>query len=163
MIRVFEDQDFEAIEEIYTLAKLDEFRFERGPFELIPLRQDEERLRGLMESVIFVYADKGIRGYGAVYENEIRTLLVHPLFRRQGVGNQLFGHMIAWIGRPVTLCVARSNVAAKALYQQYGFKVTEEFEACYNGKPVLANKMEQSSTIFGKSSADTAFSRSRTR
>ncbi|MFS8151246.1 hypothetical protein [Vreelandella titanicae] len=91
MIRVFEDQDFEAIEEIYTLAKLDEFRFERGPFELIPLRQDEERLRGLMESVIFVYADKGIRGYGAVYENEIRTLLVHPLFRRQGVGNQLFG------------------------------------------------------------------------
>jgi ribosomal protein S18 acetylase RimI-like enzyme len=70
---------------------------------------------------------------------------------------------LVWIGRPVTLCVARSNVAAKALYQQYGFKVTEEFEACYNGKPVLANKMEQSSTIFGKSSADTAFSRSRTR
>lgn len=146
MIRAFRDQDFEAIEEIYSLAKLDEFRFERSQFVPIPLRQDEARLRELLESTIFVYDDKGIRGYGAVYENEIRTLLVHPLFRRQGVGGQLLDHMIAWIGSPATLCVAKSNVTAKALYQQYGFRVTGEFEACYNGKSVLANKMEQSCT-----------------
>lgn len=146
MIRIFTEQDFEAIEEIYSLAKLDELRFERGQFALMPLRQDETRLRELMESTIFVYDDKGIRGYGAVYGNEIRTLLVHPLFRRQGIGSQLLGRMIAWIGSPATLCVAKSNVTAKALYQQYGFRVTEEFGAYYNGKSVLANKMEQSCT-----------------
>lgn len=146
MIRIFRDQDFEAIEEIYSLAKLDELRFERGQFVLMPLRQDETRLRELMESTIFIHDDKGIRGYGAVYGNEIRTLLVHPLFRRQGIGSQLLDHMIAWIGSPATLCVAKSNVTAKALYQQYGFRVTEEFGVYYNGKLVLANKMEQSCT-----------------
>lgn len=143
MIRAFEDQDFESIEEIYSLAKLDEFLFEHGKFVLIPLRQDEERLRELMGSTIFVYDDKVVRGYGAVYGNEISTLLVHPSFRRQGIGSQLLHHMITWIGSPATLCVAKSNVTAKALYQQYGFRVVEEFETCYNGKPVLANRMVQ--------------------
>ncbi|GEN27123.1 hypothetical protein HVA01_07690 [Halovibrio variabilis] len=97
-----------------------------------------------MKSTIFVYDDKGIRGYGAVYENEILTLLVNPLFRRQGVGSQLLEHVIAWIESPATLCVAKSNVTAKALYQHYGFRVIGEFDACYNGEPVLANKMERS-------------------
>ncbi|MDQ7728507.1 GNAT family N-acetyltransferase [Halomonas sp. SpR8] len=141
-IRAFRTSDFEAIEKIYSLAKLDEFRFEQDQFVLIPLREDETRLRELLESTIFVHDDKGIRGYGAVYGNEIRTLLVHPLFRRQGVGGQLFSHMIAWVGGPATLCVAKSNVTAKALYQQYGFRVTGEFEACYNGKSVIANTMD---------------------
>ncbi|MFY0665515.1 MAG: GNAT family N-acetyltransferase [Natronospirillum sp.] len=140
-IRAFQDRDMDAITEIYALSKLDELRYETGEFELLPLMQDEVRLRELMESEIFVYDDGGVLGYGAVFENEIRSLFVHPQSRGKGIGKSLLEHLISQVGKPATLYVAKSNAPAKAMYQKYGFAVTKEFEAFYNGKPVLANQM----------------------
>ena len=141
MIRKFQESDFEKVNEIYSLSKLDELRFEREAFELLPLEEDEKRLRELMESEIVVYEDDGILGYGAIYQNEIRSLFVHPLSRGQGVGSALFDHLIAKVGTPTKLYVAKSNLPAKSMYHKYGFTVTQEFETSYNGKSVLANEM----------------------
>ncbi|MFG6666253.1 GNAT family N-acetyltransferase [Halomonas sp. HNIBRBA4712] len=141
MIREFQESDFEKVNEIYSLSKLDELRFEREVFQLLPLKEDEKRLRDLMESEIFVYEDDGILGYGAIYQNVIRSLFVHPLYRGQGVGSALFGYLIAEVRTPTKLYVAKSNFPAKSMYHKYGFTVTGEFEASYNGKSVLANEM----------------------
>lgn len=144
-IRTFQDSDVDAITEIYSLSKLDELRYEDDGFELLPLEKDEKRLRELMESRIFVYDEGIILGYGAVFENEIRALFVHPLSRGRGIGKSLLEYLISQAGSQTgtsaTLYVAKNNAPAKAMYQKYGFTVTKEFEAFYNGKPVLANEM----------------------
>ncbi len=141
MIRNFLESDFEQVSEIYSLAKLDELRFEEQAFELLSLRDDETRLQALMESEIFVYEDNGLLGYGAIYQNVIRSLFVHPLFRGKGIGSALFDHLMSRVETPATLYVAKSNLPAISMYQKQGFEVTREFETSYNGKAVLANEM----------------------
>lgn len=140
-IRPFEPSDFSAIEEVYAISKLDELRFEMSSFELLPLKQDTQRLQDLMASRIFVYDDSGIQGYGAVSGSEIRAVFVHPMHRGKGIGKQLLEHLMLHAGNGATLFVAKSNQPAVALYQRYGFEVSREFGTFYNGKPVLANEM----------------------
>lgn len=140
-IRNFQDGDFAVIAEIYSLSKLDELRYEDSKFELLPLEKDERRLREMMESRIFVYDDGGILGYGAVFENEIRALFVLPTSRGRGIGKRLLEYLITQVGTTATLCVAKNNTPAKTMYQKYGFTVIREFEALYNGRPVMANQM----------------------
>lgn len=140
-VREYQDGDFNAIAEIYSLSKLDELRFEVDRFELLPLKSDEGRYRETMESRIFVYDDGGVLGYGAVFKNEIRALFVHPRFRGNGVGKSLLDYLILQADTPTVLYIAESNSPAKSLYQKYGFSVTKAFETEYNQKPVLANEM----------------------
>ncbi|MCH8529477.1 MAG: GNAT family N-acetyltransferase [Saccharospirillum sp.] len=140
-IRAYRDDDFPSIAEIYDSSKLDELVFEEGPFELLPLERDEKRLKETMESTLYVYEDGEILGYGAVFGNEIRALFVHPSFRGKGVGKKLLDHLITQAETPATLHVAKSNRAAKSIYQKHGFRVTEEYVATYDGKQVLANVM----------------------
>ena len=147
MIRKFRESDFESVSDIYSLSKLDELRFEQEMFEFVPLKNDTKRFRELMESEIFVYEDGGILGYGAIYQNMIRSLYVHPLSRGSGVGSALFDHLIAQVETPATLYVAKSNHPAKSMYLKYGFSITREFETSYNGKAVLANEMVRESDL----------------
>lgn len=140
-IRPIEADDFDVIARIYALSKLDELRFEHQEFELLPLEQDPKRLAELMESRIYVYDDKGIRGYGAVHGAEIRALFVHPQARGMSIGARLLEHLLLETQGPPRLYVAKTNAPAKNLYRRYGFRVTKEFETTYNGRPVLANEM----------------------
>lgn len=82
-IRKYCEDDYKDILEIYSKSKLDELLFEKTEFELLPLESDEKRLTQLMESEIFVYAEKQVIGYSAVYRSEIRALFVHPDNRRK--------------------------------------------------------------------------------
>jgi putative acetyltransferase len=145
-IRKFSDADFDAIEAIYNLSKLDELQFEPLSFRLLPLRQDARRFAALMACDIFVYEDSAIQGYGALFhasagQSEIRTLYVHPSYRGQGVAKRLLAFMVGLAGGEVSLNVARSNAPAKALYYAHGFCDVAEFETDYNGVPVWANRM----------------------
>jgi putative acetyltransferase len=142
-IRKYKTDDFVSISEIYSLSKLDELQQEKTDFELLPLASDTKRLNQLVESDIYVYDENGVIGYCAIYDSEIRALFVHPDFRNIGIGKKMLEFLLAKINGNITLYVAKSNVTAKTLYSQYGFEVTDEFETSYNGKPVLANKMER--------------------
>ena len=143
-IREFRSKDFGSIESIYNLSKLDELRFESAKFELLPLSQDEKRLRGLLESKIFVYESDRILGYGAYWGSEIRALFVDPACRGQGIGSRLLNFMLQLVIHPAILYVAKTNESAKSIYSRYGFQVIDEFSTTYNGVSVLANKMLRS-------------------
>ncbi len=140
-IRAYTEKDHAAIQSIYSAAKLDELRFEEAPFEFLPLDRDEKRLGLLLESEIYVCEEDGIVGYCARYGSEIRALFVHPHWRGKGIGRCMLEFLLTRIPGQAHLYVARSNMSAKNLYIQYGFKVVEEFETSYNGVPVIANKM----------------------
>jgi len=150
-IRPYRENDFAAIVGIYADSKLDELRFEGKAFQLLPLEDDATRLAELMESDIYVYVsvceneNENIVAYGALYGSVIRALFVSPSARGKGVGKELLEFMLRKVDGKVkgsaSLYVAKSNTPAKQLYQQYGFKVTAEFETHYNGGSVFANKM----------------------
>jgi len=143
MIRDFCDDDFLVILDIYSASKLDELNNEHEKFELLPLLKDKKRLALLQESKVVVFEDSEVRGFGAFYENEIRSLFVHPSSRGIGVGRAIFEYLLEEIEVRALLYVTKSNYRAKAFYEQYGFSVILEFETSYNGKPVIANEMRQ--------------------
>lgn len=140
-IRKFKDSDYPAIFKIYALSKLDELRFEENQFELLPLEKDQKRFSELNESDIYVYDDRGVIGYGALFGSEIRSLFVIPGARGRGIGKSLLEFLLSKISGEASLYVAQSNYPVKKLYGDYGFKVVDEFETNYNGTPVFANKM----------------------
>ncbi|MEY8239710.1 MAG: GNAT family N-acetyltransferase [Cycloclasticus sp.] len=140
-IRPYCENDYQKILDIYAESKLDELRFEKTKFELLPLDKDKERLAELTESDIYVYEDKEIIGYAALFKSEIRALFVCPTARSRGIGTCLLEFLLSKINDAATLYVAKTNMPAKQLYQKYGFSVTNEFQTEYNGKPVFASEM----------------------
>jgi putative acetyltransferase len=143
-IRPYEDRDKMAVLNIYASSKMDELIHENEKFEFMPLQQDRDRYEKLFESDIFVYDDNGVIGYCAHFENEIRALYVQPSYRGRGIGEKMLDFMVRAIAGTVVLFVAKSNVQAKKLYRRRGFGIVDEFEVKYNGKGILANKMEKS-------------------
>lgn len=141
-IRPYEDRDELAVLNIYASSKMDELVHENQIFEFMPLQQDRGRYEKLFESDIFVYDDNGVIGYCAYFGNEIRALYVQPSYRGRGIGEKMLDFMLRAIAGTAILFVAKSNVQAKKLYSRRGFEIVDEFEVQYNGKGVLANKME---------------------
>lgn len=140
-IREYCEEDYPRILDIYRESKLDELRFERDKFELLPLDKDEKRLKQLEESNIYVYDNGSIEGYGAVYGSEIRALFVCRRARGSGVGKSLLELLLSKVIGTANLFVAKTNLPAKKLYESYGFRVTNEFQTEYNGISVYANEM----------------------
>jgi len=152
-IRLFKQADFQAINNIYNVSKLDELQLENTSFELLSLEQDQQRYAELMESDIYVYEhvyeqaygqvnkEPTVLGYGALFGTEIRALFVLPQARRKSIGKTLLEFLLTKIDGTASLYVARSNTPAKTLYATYDFNVVEEFTTTYNTVPVVANKM----------------------
>ncbi|WP_125717630.1 GNAT family N-acetyltransferase [Pseudoalteromonas rubra] len=142
-IRKYAEGDFQSIEEIYNLSKLDELARESATFTLLPLSEDKVRNKLLFESQIFVYELESVVAFCAIFGSEIRALFVHPDHRGQGIGKDLLEHLVALSSREVSLHVAASNSSAIEMYSKFGFVITETFETTYNSMAVTANKMQR--------------------
>ncbi|NKC20899.1 GNAT family N-acetyltransferase [Pseudoalteromonas sp. S4498] len=140
-IREFNENDYPRVLEIYSKSKLDELRFEKKAFKLLPLENDKKRLSALRESKIYVFVDGNILGFGAIFGSEIRALFVCPSARGNGVGRKILEFLLSQICGKANLFVAKTNEPAKELYKAYGFEVSDEFLTEYNGEPVYANEM----------------------
>ena len=74
--------------------------------------------------------NRAIVAYGGIWvmvdEAHITTFAVHPGFRRRGIGERLLLGLldlsIARLAREATLEVRLSNLAARRLYEKYGFR-----------------------------------------
>ncbi|RYY75377.1 MAG: N-acetyltransferase [Gammaproteobacteria bacterium] len=142
-IRKYRSTDFSEILKIYSLTKLEELRFETEQFSFLPLDVDEKRFKAFTECEVFVYEEVKILGYCAFFGNEIRALFVLPQSQGKGIGKNMLKFMLENISGTPLLNLAASNTPAKKLYESFGFGVTAEFIAEYNGKAVLALEMRQ--------------------
>ncbi len=140
-IRELTEEDYPRIFEIYSKSKLDELRFEKKTFKLLPLEDDEKRLSALKESKIYVFDDGNILGFGAIFGSEIRALFVCPSARGNRIGRKMLEFLLSQICGKANLFVAKTNEPAKELYKAYGFEVSDEFLTEYNGESVYANEM----------------------
>ncbi|MES2824909.1 MAG: GNAT family N-acetyltransferase [Pseudomonadota bacterium] len=142
-IRKYKNADLAEILNIYSLTKLEELRFESEKFNFLPLDLDEKRFKAFQECEVFVYGEREVLGYCAFFGNEIRALFVLPQFQGKGVGKSMLKFMLTNIQGEASLNLVASNIPAKKLYESFGFGVTAEFIADYNGKSVLAIEMRQ--------------------
>ena len=142
-IRKYRNTDFSEILKVYSLTKLEELRFETEEFSFLPLDLDEKRFKAFAECEVFVYEEARIVGYCAFFGNEIRALFVLPQYQRKGIGKNMLTFMLANISGTPLLNLVASNTPAKKLYESFGFCVTSDFIAEYNGKTVLAIEMRK--------------------
>jgi hypothetical protein len=70
--------------EIYSSSKLDELRFEKKKFDLLPLENDETRLSALKESEICVYDDGNVLGLEQYLRHRLE-LFLFVLAQEEGV------------------------------------------------------------------------------
>jgi ribosomal-protein-alanine N-acetyltransferase len=115
------------------LEDLDEVeRIERASFSTPwpPNAYRSELQTNRLASYLVARIDNRIVGYGGMWlmvdEAHITTFAVHPAWRRQGIGERL---LLAFLdlardrhAREATLEVRLSNVAARRLYEKYGFR-----------------------------------------
>jgi len=133
-VRGYVDGDWEAVREIYNLAKVDELQGSVDLRAFIPLEKDSRSLRLFGESRIVVAEEGGtILGFGGNNGNYISWLFVHPLHRRRGVARMILHHILDQLKKPATLNVFKNNRAARGLYRQFGFEIEREFTGNLNG------------------------------
>ena len=87
----------------------------------------EENLFARYYGVVFEERLIAFMGYWAIVdESHVSNIAVHPLFRRQGVGEYLLRHVMVYSLREgclrMTLEVRKSNLNAQHLYEKLGFR-----------------------------------------
>ncbi len=133
-VRGYADGDWEAVREIYNLAKVDELKGSVDLRAFIPFEKDPRSLRLFRESRIVVVEEGGtILGFGGNNGDYISWLFVHPHHRRRGVARMILNHILDQLQGTVTLNVFKNNRAARALYDQFGFEIEREFTGNLNG------------------------------
>lgn len=140
-IRKYNDDDFEALQNIYNIARPDEFYAEQGCFNFIPLADDEYIMFMLGESEVFVYEQDGIFGFCGFTGNRINWLFVDPSRRGYGVGYKLLQYVLNKLEKGATLSVWKSNQRAQSLYKKLGFRINGEFQVDFQGHQIMVNTM----------------------
>lgn len=142
-IKNYSESDYRQVLKVYAACKLDELKQEPQTFFLCPLQNDPVRHHYIFTSKIYTWQENGaIVAFGALKNNEIRSLYVLQDYRGLGIGRRLLEHMLKRCKEPAELFVSQSNNKAKQLYQEYGFDVVESFETEYNGLKVTAQRMQ---------------------
>ena len=124
-IRLYANDDWDAIARIHDAARLDELRNSAGVEAFLTLAQTAEP-EGLFDGQLWVAeADGRVAGFVALDDDEVTWLYVDPQHYRQGIGRALLRHAVAAAGPRVEVTVLDGNPAAEALYAGEGFIVTE--------------------------------------
>lgn len=96
-----------------------------------PMHALEEEIRSnRLASYIVARAGERVVGFAGIWlmidEAHITTFAVHPAWRRRRIGERLLEHLLELAvrrhAREATLEVRLSNLAARKLYEKYGFR-----------------------------------------
>ncbi len=143
-VRPYTDQDWERVVEIYNLSKPDELHGSVDPRAFLPLERDTQSLHLFRRSRIVVAEEDGILlGFGGHRGNYISWMFVHPHHRRKGAARLILEHILASLKGTVKLNVFANNLAARTLYERYGFDVEREFVGNLNGYKTSAMTMRR--------------------
>lgn len=139
IISAYTNADWNRILDIFSRAKPDELEGSVAREAIVPLPEDAGLLESFHGSRVLVARENDqILGYIGYRQDLISFLFVDPAHYRTGIGSRLLAHVLPLMGNKAWLLVAKTNRAAIALYQKFGFTVAEEFTGKYNGKIPLA-------------------------
>lgn len=147
-IRPYTDADFAAVCRIYLEAKADELLFEPGTIEITPLERDARILAAFRQSNVLVFEDCRVMGFAATNDGQLRALFVAREARGRGVGSALLSAVLDNAAAGLQLNVAKSNLAALAFYEAFGFTATGECLNAYAGREIAYVTMRTAAPDF---------------
>ncbi|MDU7064441.1 MAG: GNAT family N-acetyltransferase [Lactobacillus paragasseri] len=124
-IRKYKDSDFDQLCHVMDRARIQELKTANMEQVFIQLK-DAPYLRYLLKCKMYVATkEEKIVGFVGLRPHELSFLYVDPNFQNLGVGKKLIEFALKRLERPIKLDVFTDNLAAKALYEKYGFKVVK--------------------------------------
>lgn len=125
LIRKYENSDFDQLCHVMDRARMQELLTANMEQVFIQLR-DAPYLGYLLKCKIYVATkEEKMVGFVGLRPHELSFLYVDPTFQNHGVGKELIEFALKRLERPIKLEVFTDNLAAKALYEKYGFKVVK--------------------------------------
>lgn len=125
MIRRYQNSDFNQLCYVMDRARKQELKTANMEQVFVQLR-DAPYLAYLLECKIYVAVNEDrIVGFIGLKPHELSFLYVDPAFQKRGIGKKLIEFALDQLERPIKLDVFTDNLAAKALYRKYGFKVVK--------------------------------------
>ncbi|WP_330961248.1 N-acetyltransferase [Photobacterium sp. 53610] len=124
MIRTFTAADMDTVLSIWLTASLKAHDFIASDF----WQSQVENMRSLYLPVsdVHVYEDHGaVKGFYALYENQLAAIFVTPEAQGQGIGKALLNHA-KMQHKMLSLNVYQRNQASYQFYLSQGFQVTAE-------------------------------------
>lgn len=122
----------------YPLFRTDAYFF--SELNVPALMQEYRDMPELIERT-FVYDDGVVKGFIRVNGAEIEKLFVETAFQGKGIGSALLDHAIRHAGAD-WLLVLEKNEGAIRLYEQHGFRLTEQRQRVDDTEEYLV-KMER--------------------
>lgn len=124
-IRKYKDSDFDQLCHVMDRARMQELKTANMEQVFIQLK-DAPYLRYLLKCKMYVATkEEKIVGFVGLRPHELSFLYVDPNFQNLGIGKKLIEFALRRLERPIKLEVFTDNLAAKALYEKYGFKVVK--------------------------------------
>ncbi|KDM89886.1 N-acetyltransferase [Photobacterium galatheae] len=124
MIRTFTTADMEPVLNIWLAASLKAHDF--IPADFWQSQVENMRTLYLPASAVYVYEDEEtVKGFYALYDNQLAAIFVTPEAQGKGIGKTLLNH--AKMQREMlSLNVYQRNQASYQFYLSQGFEVTAE-------------------------------------
>ena len=85
--------------------------------------------------------DGKVVGFISLLGHVVGAIFVHPGMQRNGIGRSLMDHARSLYG-PLELEVFKANLIGRAFYDQYGFKVVDEYFHQATGQPMLKIRLD---------------------
>ena len=137
-IRPYRDSDWPRLCAIHDAARKNELALAGLSDAFLPLEVAAQR-EGLFDYALRVAElDGQPAGFAAFTDDELAWLYVDPALSRRGVGRALVEHVLAQIGRPVSIEVLAGNTPALALYESCGFHPTQTLSGRMPGNEAFA-------------------------
>ena len=140
MIRRYGDDDLDNLLEVWHQASVIAHHF-----------MDEDFFAGEREAIqsdhlpiaeTWVYElDGKVVGFISLLGHHVGAIFVHPTMQRKGIGRSLMDHAQSLYG-PLELEVFKANRVGRAFYDQYGFKVVEEYFYGAVEQPMLKMQLD---------------------
>ena len=140
MIRLYEEEDVEAILEVWYQASLLAHSFLTDAF----LAEERVKMREvfLPNSTTWVYEDDGqVVGFLSMVGNEVGGLFVHPAKHRHGVGRALMDKAFSLCDF-LELDVFEKNNVGRAFYAKYGFVPIDQYREEQTGEMTIRLRYE---------------------
>ncbi|GAA2953117.1 MULTISPECIES: GNAT family N-acetyltransferase [Lactobacillus] len=134
-IKKYDKQYFDQLCSVMDRARMQELK-SAGLEQVFLSLRDAPYLGYLLDCEIYVAVKEGkLLGFVGLRAHELSFIYVDPDYQKQGIGNELMKVAVSHLEKPVKLDVFTDNIAAKSLYQKYGFKtvktVTEKWSDDY--------------------------------
>ena len=125
-IRRYAPSDRAALESIHDEARKIELKYARLENAFLPFSVTAEKEHLFDYDGIFVAeTDGAITAFLACTERELAWLYVSPRYMRKGIGRALVKYALRQFPKIDHIEVLKGNEPAKALYESFGFNVSE--------------------------------------